>query len=109
MSRPDKLLEVLAMRWLFLLFLTLGCGDLNNESGNANKNKNSNKNTNKNTNSDKSSDKEKTVANCYDLESKSNRCSDDYVEGRRSNHHPCLVMYERYLDCCVSKTHVCYD
>ena len=52
---------------------------------------------------------DRTKISCYELDRRHEQCSEDYINGQRSGHHACLVMYERYLDCCVSKTHVCYD
>ena len=57
----------------------------------------------------KAQKKKRTKTSCYELDRRHEQCSDDYVEGRRSGHYACLAMYERYLDCCVSKTHACYD
>ena len=57
----------------------------------------------------KAKKKNRTKISCYELDRRHEQCSDDYVNGRRSGHYACLVMYERYLDCCMIKTHVCYD
>ena len=44
---------------------------------------------------------------CYELDRRHEQCSEDYVNGKRRGHHGCLVMHERYLDCCVTKTKSC--
>ena len=82
--------------------LLIGCGDLMEEiKENQKKNKEA---------ADKKKDEQpKKKVSCYELDRRHEQCSDDYVNGRISGHHACLVMYERYLDCCVTETHVCYD
>ena len=44
---------------------------------------------------------------CYELDHRHEQCSQDYADGRRKGHHGCLVMYERYLACCVTKEKSC--